>query len=142
MGQSQITFRKKEQAKKKQLKKQQKQERKEFNKQNNDKGKGFEEMFAYVDENGNISDTPPLKKYEFKEEDLHRPEVEDVYFHGKVSYYNEQGRFGFIRDNESKETTYFNDNLVGFVLKLDQKVRYKYKSSKQGNQVVEVIVDK
>ncbi|GGH17174.1 hypothetical protein GCM10011418_19960 [Sphingobacterium alkalisoli] len=141
MGQSQITFRKKEQAKKKQLKKQHKQEKKEFNKQNNDKGKSFEEMFAYVDEYGNISDTPPLTKYEFKEEDLLRPEVEDEYNYGKVSYYNDQGHYGFIRDNLSRQTVYFNDNLVGFVLKIDQKVKYKYRSSKQGNQVSEVVLE-
>ncbi|HBW80124.1 MAG TPA: DNA-binding protein, partial [Sphingobacterium sp.] len=61
MSKSQITFNKKEREKKKLLKKQQKNEKKEFNKTNNDKGKSLEELFAYVDEYGNISDKPPVK---------------------------------------------------------------------------------
>lgn len=139
MAKSQLTFRKKEQAKKKQLKKKEKQERRELNKSNNQKGKALEEMFAYVDEFGNISDTPPTQPYKFKEEDLQRPaDPEDEYLYGKVSYYNEAGQYGFIRDNVSRETVYFNDRLAGTVLELNQKVKYKYVRSKQGNQISEV----
>ncbi|NGM90391.1 cold-shock protein, partial [Parapusillimonas sp. SGNA-6] len=109
MAKSQLTFKKKETAKKKQQKKQEKLERREINKASNNKGKSLEEMFAYVDEFGNISDTPPAQPYKFKEEDLLRPaDPEDEYLFGKVSYYNEEGHYGFIRDNESRETVYFN----------------------------------
>ena len=140
MGQSQQTFRKKEIAKKKLQKRKEKEERKAHREDSNDKGKSLEEMFAYVDENGNISDKPPVKKYEFKEEDLIRPEVEDVYSFGKVSFYNEAGQYGFIRDNETRENVYFNFKMLGFVLHQDQKVKFKSQSSKQGLQVTEVIV--
>ena len=140
MGQSQQTFRKKEIAKKKLQKRKEKEEKKAQREDSNDKGKALEEMFAYVDENGNISDKPPLKKYEFKEEDLIRPEVEDVYSFGKVSFYNEAGQYGFIRDNETRENVYFNFKILGFVLLQDQKVKFKSQSSKQGLQVTEVIV--
>ncbi|MGJ1204476.1 cold-shock protein [Sphingobacterium lactis] len=139
MAKSQLTFKKKETAKKKQLKKLEKQERREMNKANNDKGKALEEMFVYVDEFGNLSDTPPSQPYKFKEEDLQRPaDPEDEYLFGKVSYYNEVGHYGFIRDNVTRETVYFNDNLAGMVLNLNQKVKYKYVRSKQGNQISEV----
>lgn len=139
MARSQLTFKKKETAKKKQQKKQEKQQRREQNKLSNDKGKTLEEMFAYVDEFGNISDTPPTQPYKFKEEDLLPPsDPEDEYLYGKVSYYNETGHYGFIRDNESRETVYFNDRLAGTVLELNQKVKYKYTRSKQGNQISEV----
>ncbi len=142
MARNQITSNKKERAKKQQLKKQGKLEKKEMNKSNNDKGKALEEMFAYVDEYGNISSTPPEKKYEFKEEHLTRPDApEDEYRHGKVSYYNHEGHYGFIRDNETKQTVYFNDKLVGMVLRIDQRVRYKAIRSKQGDQVSEVILE-
>ncbi|MBD1430108.1 MULTISPECIES: cold-shock protein [Sphingobacterium] len=140
MGQSQQTFRKKEIAKKKLQKRKEKEEKKAQREDSNDKGKSLEEMFAYVDENGNISDKPPVKKYEFKEEDLIRPEVEDVYSFGKVSFYNEAGQYGFIRDNETRENVYFNFKILGFVLHQDQKVKFKSQSSKQGLQVTEVIV--
>ncbi|MBD1426484.1 cold-shock protein [Sphingobacterium arenae] len=96
-------------------------------------------MFAYVDEFGNISDTPPTQPYKFKEEDLIRPaDLEDEYLYGKVSYYNEDGHYGFIRDNLSRETVYFNDKLAGMVLTVNQKVKYKYIRTKQGNQVSEI----
>lgn len=68
MGRSQITFNKKERVKKKQLKKKQKQEKREFHKTENDKGKSLEEMFVYVDANGNLSDMPP-EIQSVKEED-------------------------------------------------------------------------
>ena len=140
MGQSQQTFRKKEIAKKKLQKRKEKEERKAQREDSNDKGKALEEMFAYVDENGNISDKPPVKKYEFKEEDLIRPEVEDVYSFGKVSFYNEAAQYGFIRDNETRENVYFNFKILGFELQQDQKVKFNSQSSKQGLQVTEVIV--
>jgi cold shock CspA family protein len=139
MSRAQLTFKKKERAKKQQQKKQEKLLRREQNKQTNDKGKSLEELFAYVDEFGNLSDTPPEKKYEFKEEDLQRPADPTEEFHyGKVSYYNETGHYGFIRDNETRETVYFNDKIVGVVLNVDQKVKYKYTRTKQGNQVSEI----
>ncbi|WP_039053776.1 cold-shock protein [Sphingobacterium sp. T2] len=139
MSQSQQTFRKKRNRQEKNCKNVKKKKKKRAQRQeSNDKGKSLEEMFAYVDENGNISDTPPVKKYEFKEEDLVRPEEE--YAYGKVSFYNEAGQYGFIRDNETRENVYFNFKILGFVLHQDQKVKFKSKSSRQGLQVTEVIV--
>ncbi len=139
MAKSQLTFKKKEIQKKKQQKKQEKLDRREQNKATNDKGKALEDMFAYVDEFGNISDKPAAKPYEFKEEHLQRPtDPEDEYYFGKVSYYNETGHYGFIRNNESQDTVYFNDTLAGKTLALHQKVRYKYIRTRQGNQVSEV----
>jgi len=139
MAKNQLTFNKKERAKKQQQKKQEKLEKKALNKSNNNKGKSLEEMFAYVDEFGNISNTPPERRYEFKEEDLQRPaDPIEEFRHGKVSYYNETGHYGFIRDNLTRETVYFNDRLVGVTLQLDQKVKFKYIRTKQGNQISEI----
>ncbi len=139
MSRNQLTFKKKERAKKQQLKKKEKLERREFNKSNNNKGKDLEEMFAYVDEFGNISNTPPQTTYKFKEEDLERPvDPTELYHYGKVSYFNETGKYGFIRDSETSETVYFNDRLAGIDLNIGDKVKFKYARSKQGNQITEV----
>ena len=54
MGSSQETFSKKEKEKKRLKKKQDKDLKKEERKANSDKGKGLDEMMAYVDENGNV----------------------------------------------------------------------------------------
>lgn len=136
MAKSQLTFQKKERAKRKQIKKQQKQERREFNKTNNNKGKPLEEMFAYVDEFGSISDTPPELRQDNKEKTP--TQNHDEFLFGRVSYYNDKGRYGFIRNNLSRETVYFNDNIVGMVLNVDEKVKYKTTRSKQGIQASEV----
>lgn len=53
------SFSKKENRKKKILKQKTKDQKKEERKLNNNKGKGFESMLAYVDENGQLSSTPP-----------------------------------------------------------------------------------
>jgi len=56
------SFNKKESIKKNALRKKIKDQKREERKSNNNKGKGFESMLAYVDENGNLSNTPPEKK--------------------------------------------------------------------------------
>ena len=58
MGKSQETFNKKEKEKKRKKKKQEKQQRKEERKANSGGGE-LENMMAYVDEFGNITETPP-----------------------------------------------------------------------------------
>ena len=71
MGKSQETFSKKEKEKKRLKKRQEKLAKREERKSN--PKKSFEEMIAYVDENGNLSDTPPdltKKKKPIKAEDI------------------------------------------------------------------------
>jgi hypothetical protein len=58
MAKSQITFNKKENEKKR-LKKRLEKEKKREARKANAPGGGFENMIAYVDENGNLTDTPP-----------------------------------------------------------------------------------
>ena len=58
MAKSQETFSKKENEKKRQQKKRGK-EKKVERQANSKKGKSLDEMMAYIDENGNISATPP-----------------------------------------------------------------------------------
>lgn len=140
MSRSQITFSKKEREKKKQQKKQQKLEKREFNKTNNDKGKSLEELFAYVDANGNISDTPPSPEGAKKDNAEWFDQTADSYAFGKVSFYNNEGRYGFIRNNETKESVYFNDRLAGQALEVGQRVKFKFAKSRQGVQVSEVIM--
>jgi hypothetical protein len=59
MARSQETFNKKEAEKRKAQKRKEKEQRKEERKANAKEGKSLEEMMAYVDEDGNITSTPP-----------------------------------------------------------------------------------
>ena len=122
MARSQETFNKKEKEKKRLKKKQEKQLRKEERKANNNKGAGLESMLAYVDENGQITDTPPdktKKKVEIKAENIElgvpKKETveEDVIRKGKVAFFDTSKGYGFIRDlaNEEKYFVHISGTL-------------------------------
>jgi len=61
MAKSQETFSKKEKGKQKIKQRQEKLEKMNERKANAKKGKSLEEMMAYIDENGNLTSTPPTK---------------------------------------------------------------------------------
>lgn len=104
---------KKEQKKKKTLAKQDKAARAEQRRQNSDKGKNLEELFAYVDEYGNLSSSPPdpSKKRTINADDIvfqsaPRTETADeaeTARKGKVTYYSDAKGFGFITDSETSD---------------------------------------
>lgn len=112
------SFNKKEREKKKQKKRLEKAEKK---KQRQLEGKE-EEEFVYLDEDGNFTTTPPdlSKKKEFKLEDISistpkdsELENESSEIEGFVKFYNEDKRFGFIRE-KGTDNDYFvhEDNLI------------------------------
>jgi CspA family cold shock protein len=139
MAKSQLTFKKKERAKKQIQKRQEKEERRMINKSQNDKGKPLEDMMAYVDEFGNISSTPPTKAYEFKASDLERPIHEGELFKvGIVSFAHPSGYYGYVRDDKTKETYYFSEQHLGIKLAMHQKVQFKSIRTPKGNQVSEL----
>jgi len=112
LGKSQETFNKKEKEKKRLKKRQDKQAKREERKAT-PKRSGIENMMAYVDEYGNVSDTPPdatIKKVVIKVEDIElgvpKREKEDEVSpirNGKVEFFNDEKGFGFIKENETSE---------------------------------------
>jgi len=110
MAKSRDTFSKKEKEKKRLKKKQAKQQRKE-ERQENSSGGSLDDMIAYVDENGNITDTPPDpdKKKKVKAEDIvigvppkEKEETSPVRT-GRVEFFNDEKGYGFIKDTETHE---------------------------------------
>src|ERR1700677_993832 len=104
------TFAKKEKEKKKAKERQDKAEKMRDRKANNTKGKNLEDMMAYLDENGNISSTPPdpKKRKEVALEDIQlgaakAREPEELIRTGTITYFNEAKGYGFISDNQSRE---------------------------------------
>jgi len=109
------SFGKRENEKKKQEKRQEKLKRKEDRKANTMKGAALEEMFAYVDENGNIVSTPPeMSKKEAvdlesiaistpKKTESDEPSV----LQGKVDRFIEDKGYGFIKDLASGNKYFF-----------------------------------
>lgn len=110
-----VTYNKRENEKKKQARRAEKQKKKEDRKLLG-KANSFDDMIAYVDENGVITSTPPElnpNKEEIKQEDilistLKKEDIETpTVLKGRVDYFNESKGYGFIKDLGSDEKYFF-----------------------------------
>jgi cold shock CspA family protein len=146
MGRSQQTFNKKENEKKKQKKKKDKEKKKEDRKVDSDKGKSVEEMYAYVDENGNITSTPPdpSRKSEINAEDIvlgvsKREDVEEETLRtGSVTFFNDSKGYGFIKDLDTQESIFVHiNNLIG-PIKEGNRVTFETERGPRGLNAINV----
>ncbi|MBA3899856.1 MAG: cold shock domain-containing protein [Bacteroidetes bacterium] len=152
MGRSQETFNKKEKEKKRLKKKQDKDRKKEERKTNTDKGKSFEDMLAYVDENGQISSTPPdpnKKKVVVKAENIQigisRQEDTgpvDVVRKGTVTFFNDSKGYGFIKDHETQESIFVHANGLINQIKENDKVTFETEMGHKGLNAIKVELTK
>ena len=147
MGRSQETYNKKEKEKKRLKKKQDKLKKKDERKTDSDKGKSLEEMFAYVDEEGNLTDTPPdpKKKKKIKAEDIQigvsRQEAidpADLIRKGTVTFFNESKGYGFIKDHESQDSVFVHVNGLEDQVSEGDKVTFETEMGQKGLNAVRV----
>ncbi|GAC1708430.1 MAG: cold shock domain-containing protein [Flavisolibacter sp.] len=147
MGKSQETFGKKEKEKKKLKDRQEKAEKMEERKANAKKGKSLEDMMAYIDENGNISSTPPdpRKKKVFLQEDMQigvakrEPGEEgDIIRNGVVSFFNEDKGFGFINDLQSQERVFIHINQLTERIQEGDKITFEIEMGPKGASAINV----
>ena len=145
MSKSQETYSKKEKEKKRQKKKKEKDE-KRMERKASSKGGGLDNMIAYIDENGNISDTPPDpdKKVEFELEDIVTsvPKQEefdmDTSRQGKIDFFNTEKGFGFIKEIVTNESYFVHyKGLVDDVVEGD-KVSFELEKGMKGLNAVKV----
>lgn len=114
------TTAKKEKQKKKAKAKQDKAERMRERKANNNKGKSLEDMLAYIDENGNLSATPPdpAKMKTINVEDIQldvsarTEESVSAPRKGVITYFNESKGYGFIADSKTGENIFVHMNQL------------------------------
>jgi cold shock CspA family protein len=149
MVKSKQTYLKRQKEEKKKTKRKEKDEKKESRKGESNKGKGFESMIAYVDENGQLSDTPPdpAKRKVLNLEDIqlgaHQPDPNDNSADGdsgRVYYYNEAKGYGFIKDNQTKESVFFHLSDVLTPVKINDLVSYKKYRGAKSAEAQEVTV--
>ncbi|TXK31148.1 cold shock domain-containing protein [Pontibacter qinzhouensis] len=148
MGRSQETFSKKENEKKRHKKKQDKEQKKEERKANASKGQSLDDMLAYVDENGNISTTPPdptKKKKVIKQEDIQigiskqeAADPADVIRKGTVAFFNESKGYGFIKDQETQESVFVHVNGLLSTIKENDRVTFEVEMGPKGPNAVKV----
>jgi cold shock CspA family protein len=150
MARPQETFNKKELEKKRLQKRKEKEQRKEDRKANAKEGSSLEDMMAYVDENGNITSTPPdpTKKKVIKEADImlgarkieadDKPSVRT----GTVTFFNTSKGFGFIKDLDSKESIFVHSNGLLSAIKENDKVTFETERGFKGLNAIKVKITK
>jgi cold shock CspA family protein len=148
MGRSQESFNKKDVRNKKEKKRKEKIAKK-LAKKDGDKS-SFDDMIAYVDENGVITSEPidPSRKTEIKLEDIAvsvpkgSTEEVDPVRKGTVSFYNESKGFGFIKDLETKQDVFVHANNVLGEIKEGNLVTYEVENGQRGPNAVRVQISK
>jgi cold shock CspA family protein len=148
MGKSQESFNKKEKEKIKQKKRQDKLAKKEERKSSSSEKKSLDDMIAYVDEDGNITSTPPdpnKKKKVIKKEDIQigvsRQEAmdpADLIRKGTVTFFNESKGYGFIKDHVSQESIFVHINALSQPIKENDKVTFETEKGPKGLNAVRV----
>ena len=147
MSKSQETWNKKEREKKKQKSRQDKLERKLERKENAKEGKTFDDMLAYVDENGNFSSTPPdpSKQKKIKLEDIQigvpkqaPPDPAEAIRKGTVTFFNDSKGYGFIKDQVTQESVFVHANGLINQVRENNKVTFEVEMGPKGPNAVNV----
>ena len=150
MAKSQQSYNKREKEKQRQKKREEKQKRKEARKaEQKESGGGIQ--FAYVDQYGNLTDTPPdpEQKEEIEAESIvlgipkkeEGPEDDPVRT-GKVSYFDHSKGFGFIIDSENNEKYFC--HVTGLIDEISEndKVSFELEKGMKGMNAVKVTLVK
>lgn len=108
---------------------------------------GYTEMIAYLDENGNLSATPPdpRKKVQIKLEDIQigvpeyvPPTQEELTRTGKVTFFNSAKGFGFIKDRVSQESIFVHATNLSVIIQENDLVSFEIEMGQRGPTAVKV----
>ncbi len=146
MGRSKETFFKKEVRNKQEKKRKEKVRRREERKE---QGKSsFDDMIVWVDENGQLRDTPPdpTAKTEVKLEEIEISvpkggNVKEVSkYRGKLFNFDEDRGFGFITSPQFTESIFIHANSCEEPLKNGLKVEFETEKGTKGLRAINVII--
>lgn len=138
MAKSKETYNKKDKQQRRLKHKQDKKQKQEERRANAKKGKSLEDMLAYVDENGNLTDTPPdpRNKSIVNAHDIQigipAGNQRDYTRTGFVHFYNEEKGFGFIIDDMSHQKVFFHNSNLTAPVKQSDKVIFETEMSNKG----------
>ena len=147
MAKSQQSFNKKEKEKKR-LKKRDDKKKKATERKENSAGGGLDNMMAYVDEFGNITDTPPdptIKKVKIKASDIEigipKKEASDEYngpLEGRVDFFDTSKGFGFIINTRNQEKYFVHVSQLIDSIEEGNKVTFELEQGLKGMNAVKV----
>src|SRR5437868_5580928 len=141
------TYNKRQKEKKRLPKRKDKEQKTEERKAGSKDGKSFEDMIAYVDENGNFTSTPPdvTKKRTVRENDIElgsknkggaSPMSQRT---GFVKFFDTEKGFGFIKDTETQEDYFFHHRSANFPIAQSDKVTFETEFSPKGPNAVRIV---
>lgn len=110
----------------------------------------FDDMIAYVDENGMLTSTrpDPMNKQEIEIESIEigiprsTNEPVDIVRHGVVSFFNDSKGFGFIKDLDTQESIFVHINGLLESIKENNRVTFEVEKGQRGPIAVKVKIDK
>lgn len=148
MGRSQQTFSKTEKEKKRLKKREEKRKKMEARKLDKEENGTNGIPIAYVDHNGNLTDTPPdpsMKvKVKAKNIEIGIPKKEEVEEEfdpirkGKVSFFNDSKGYGFVLDTETNEKHFMHiSGIIDDIVEND-KVTFELEKGQRGMNAVKV----
>ena len=142
------SFNKRELEKKKDQKRKEKLQRKEERKAAG--SKSFDEMIAYVDEFGVITDTPPDPDKKKEEVDLEnimvstpkKEDVEETELSGRVDYFNVDKGFGFIKNLSDTDKYFFHVSNAPANIAEGNMVTFELERGDRGMNAVKIVLTK
>jgi cold shock CspA family protein len=147
MAKSKETFNKREKEKKRLQQRQEKKEKMQQRKSGEKKHKSLDDMIAYIDENGNLSATPPdpKKRKVFTLEEVPTavpvPQTDKQYNDlrkGTVQFFNESKGFGFIVDAASGERIFVHISQVSDPIEERDVVHFEVEHGDRGLSAIHV----
>lgn len=149
MSRSQETFNKREVRNKKEKKRKKKEEKRAKRREEGTKD-SFDDMIAYVDEFGMITSSPPDpdNKTDIKAEDIELDmtredsDKDPAYIRkGVITFLNESKGYGFIRDNESKQSIFVHVKNLLEPVKQNDTVVFELGRGPKGPSAMKVKLD-
>ena len=147
MGKGHESWNKKDREQKKQKARKEKEERKKDRKENAQKGKSLDDMMAYIDEDGNISSTPPdpRRRKEIKVEDIEigvpkqiPVDPSELIRKGTVTFFNSSKGYSFIKDNETQQSIFVHINSCRDQIEERSKVTFEVEMGPKGANAINV----
>lgn len=148
MAKSQESYNKKEVRNRKEKKRKDKEQKRLDRRENAREGSNsFDDMIAYVDENGRITSEPPDPTRRIKvnaaDIEVSVPRQESIdpskfIRKGIITFFNESKGFGFIRDLDNKNSVFVHINDMEEQLAENTKVTFEVEQGVRGQKAVKV----
>lgn len=141
------SFNKRELEKKKEQKRKIKKLRKDERK--SEGSKSFDDMIAYVDENGVITNTPPDpdKKQEVELDNIvistpKKEDLEEVVLRGRVEHFNSDKGYGFIKNVADTEKYFFHISNAPAEIAEGNMVTFELERGEKGYNATKIVLTK